>query len=344
MVVCGESNVLLRHAPKMSLPPDISVVMSVFNGAEYLGESIESILTQEEVALELIVVNDGSTDLSGEILDKYADYDPRIRVIHQEKQGLTRSLIRGCREARGKYIARSDVADVSDSKRLLLQKAALDRAKDVAFVSCWTEFCGPQWEFLYVVEGTGNSGSPTYVISEKEKHGVIDGPTHHGSVMFRKSDYVKTGGYRAEFYYGQDWDLWYRLAEIGKFQTINRRLYRARVLPQGISATATELQTAISALSRSALGQRQSGLSEESLLTKASSIRPGVLRASSQSASLYFIAECLRRNGDERAQEYFKRSICESPFLVKAWIRMLQHLVSRSVARGHRLFRHNEVW
>lgn len=312
----------------MNDSPDVSVVMSVYNGADHLHETLDSILAQEGVAFELIVVNDGSTDQSAKILEDYASRDERVRVLQQENQGLTKALIRGCSEARSKYIARHDVGDTSDPKRLLLQKSALDEASDLAFVSCWTEFCGPEWEFLYLVKGTGLAAVTAYVISETERNGAIDGPTCHPSVMFRKACYEKAGGYRAEFYYGQDWDLWYRLAESGKFRTIERPLYKARILPDSISASEKERQTAVSAHSRAALRQRQGGLSEEGVLKRASLIRPKqprLSRASTRSAGLYFVGECLRRNGDDRALAYFKRSIRSSPFLVKAWIRILQH-------------------
>ena len=79
--------------------PDVSVVMSVYNGARYLPVAVESILSQDEVDFELIIVNDGSTDESGRALRDYARRDARIRVLEQENAGLTRALIRGCAEA-----------------------------------------------------------------------------------------------------------------------------------------------------------------------------------------------------------------------------------------------------
>ena len=94
------------------MKPSVSVIMSVYNGANHLVKSVESILVQEGVDFEFIIVNDGSTDESGEILEAFARRDNRIRVIEQENTGLTKALIRGCKEARGKYIARQDVDDV----------------------------------------------------------------------------------------------------------------------------------------------------------------------------------------------------------------------------------------
>ena len=77
----------------------VSVVMSVYNGAATLRNSVESILAQQEVELEFVIVDDGSTDASAEMLEEFARADRRIRVIHQRNQGLTRSLIVGCAAA-----------------------------------------------------------------------------------------------------------------------------------------------------------------------------------------------------------------------------------------------------
>jgi len=320
----------------MNDSPEVSVVMSVYNGADHLRQTMDSILAQEGVSFEVVIVNDGSTDQSAKILGEYANRDERVRVFQQENQGLTRSLIKGCSEAQGKYIARHDVGDISDPKRLLLQKSTLDETRDLVFVSSWTEFCGPQWEHLYVFKGTGQAALPVDIISEPEENGTIDGPTSHPSVMFRKDFYGMAGGYRSEFYYGQDWDLWYRLAELGKFQTIERILYKARILPDSITMKQTARQKAISALSVKALRRRARGLSEEPVLTEAKLIRPKqpkIHEGNAGAAGLYFIGECLRRNGDHRALAYFKKAISNSPFLIKAWVRILQHKVSPNKKR-----------
>ncbi len=86
--------------------PEVSVVMSVYNGAGSLPATLQSVLSQEGCHFEFIVVNDGSSDASGRILDEWSARDARLRVIHQANTGLTRALIRGCSEARGEFIAR----------------------------------------------------------------------------------------------------------------------------------------------------------------------------------------------------------------------------------------------
>src|SRR5919197_1200716 len=112
---------LFGRLAEMSDSPEVSVVMSVYNGAANLRETIDSILNQEGVSLEFIIVNDGSTDESPRILAEYAERDLRINIIRQENQGLTRALIRGCAAAQGTYIARQDTGDISLPGRLIQQ-------------------------------------------------------------------------------------------------------------------------------------------------------------------------------------------------------------------------------
>src|SRR5262245_28979404 len=124
----------------VNMYPEVSVVMSVYNGASHLAATLESILAQKGVAVEFIVVNDGSTDKSGHILNDYASRDGRLRIIHQENTGLTRALIRGCDAARGEFITRQDAGDISLPGRLARQRIILDSEPAVVMVSCATRF------------------------------------------------------------------------------------------------------------------------------------------------------------------------------------------------------------
>jgi glycosyltransferase involved in cell wall biosynthesis len=306
----------------------ISVVMGVYNGAPTLGATLDSILGQTERDFECIVVDDGSTDATPVILAEYAARDPRIRVIRQPNTGLTRALIAGCAEARGVYIARQDAGDLSDPRRFDLQKRALDADPDVVFVSGATLFAGPELEPLQVNRGSGAPGIPAFILDLSMPHALIDGPTHHGAVMFRRDAYERAGGYRAAFYYGQDYDLWYRLAELGKFLYIDEVLYTARITPDSITGAARERQLAIGELSREALVARQRGESDAEVLARAAAITRAPGHAwSRRGRGLYFIGEALRRNRDRRARGYLRRSIAAWPFSVRAWVRYFQSLV-----------------
>jgi len=316
-----------ENQPGTHKSPLVSVVMSVFNGGAMLSETLDSILSQQGVDLELIVVNDGSTDSTSAILGEYAAKHSRVRLLDQENRGLARSLIRGCAEAKGEFIARQDAGDLSLPSRLIRQSDALCNDRELAFVSCWTEFVGPEKEPLYLSMGEGSAIKPSWILSEKEKRGVIDGPTHHGSVMYRRDTYNRVGGYRKQFFYGQDWDLWYRMGEVGKFQIVEEILYQARVTPDSITAGNRKKQNKIAELSREALSLRLQGQDDNACLEKVTKIcyesaKTNIKESNAQ--QLYFIAECLRRNEDIRCRKYFRDAIKGKPNCWRAWIRLMQ--------------------
>jgi glycosyltransferase involved in cell wall biosynthesis len=317
----------------MSGSPEISIVMSVYNGADQLRETIDSVLSQQGVSLEFIVVDDGSTDSSDVILDSYARHDPRIRILRQENRGLTRALMKGCDAAKGKYIARQDAGDLSLPDRLRLLKAILDRYEDCAFVSSWTSVIGPRDEYLFLKKGKGLAASPIWILSKRsQKWVVIEGPTHHGSVMFRRETYVKAGGYRAAFYYAQDWDLWYRLAALGKFAMVGQSLYQARINPGSISSLSRTRQAAYARLSHKAIMLRLSGHSDAAIVQEAERLlprKPHAVRRSDRGQALYFIGRCLLNNNDRRATHYFLNAIASNPLLVRAWWSAALSLVRR---------------
>ena len=306
----------------------LSVVMSVYDSAGTLEATLDSILAQTLTDFELIAIDDGSTDQSGTILDEYASHDARIRVLHQENRGLTRALIAGCAAARGRYIARHDAGDLSHPRRLALQQRMLDADAEVIFVSCATQYVGPEGEPLWIAHPSGAALTPAHILDPAKANVLSDGPTHHGSVMFRRDAYERAGGYRAAFYYGQDFDLWFRLAALGKFQTVDEALYTARVTPDSISTSARTEQRRLAQLSRAALQARLGGESEEPILAAAAAVRPGpAARRSRRGEGLYIIGEALRRNGDRRARGYLRHSVAAWPFSFRSWVRYFQSLL-----------------
>ena len=318
----GALGMPLRSFQGMNRNPEVSVVMSVYNGAATLAGTIDSILSQEGVEFEFIVVNDGSSDGSGQILIEYAQRDGRLRVIHQENSGLTRALIRGCNVARGEFIARQDAGDVSLPTRLKRQAALLRGYPDCVLVSCWTDMIGPRGEFLYTTRGTGAASSPVNILSPGEKSGMIDGPTSHPSAMFRTTQYFQCGGYRSEFYLGQDWDLWYRLASLGTFCTIQQTLCVCRITLGSVSSLCKPEQNKFGQLSRKAMLLRQKGLPDEPLLAEARQILSSLKRRMTRqdkAAANYFIGKCLLDNRNQAAAGYLISAIKEDPLHLRAW-------------------------
>jgi len=307
--------------------PAVSVVMGVFNGARWLSDTLDSLQAQTDGDWELIVVNDGSSEPQvGDLLAERAAQDPRIRVIAKSHEGLTRALMDGCAAARGAYIARIDAGDILLPDRLRRQRAVLDRHPGVGFVSCWTEFCGPEWEPLYVRQGRGTPEEGADVLPMRPGENLTDGPTSHVSVLFRKELYDAVGGYRPEFYYGQDWDLWYRLAERSQFSMVPEVLARVRLFPESLSAGARERQEQIGRCSLGAFWARREGRPEAEWLARAAVLRPEASarapRPSGEGAR--FIGELLRKNGDSRCRRYFRAALRADPLDARAAFRLLQ--------------------
>jgi glycosyltransferase involved in cell wall biosynthesis len=321
--------------------PEVSVVMGVRDDAPYLAETMDSVLSQEGPPLELIVVDDGSIDGSREILRRYAENDPRVHLVEQANMGLTRALIQGCALASAEYVARQDAADVSRPGRLAAQSAALDADQSLAFVSCWTEHCGPEWEFLYTRRGTGRAVRPVDAVGNRGgRVALVDSPTHHGSVMFRKRAYDRVGGYREAFYLAQDRDLWYRLAEEGRLQVLPQPLYAARVLPTSRTSIHRKVQLRLGRLALRALELRQQGCSEEEVVREAESLRPdAVANDRSRAAAYYFIGEALRRNGDRRCIAYLRKALALDAANGRTWARLAQAGARHGIARLRRPWR-----
>jgi len=320
----------------MTVTPALSVVMSVYNGVRSLRDTMDSVLSQEGVDLEFIVVNDGSTDATGEILAEYASRDGRINVLSQENQGLTCALIAGCAQARGKYIARQDCGDVSLPGRFARQRDILDAKPAVLLVSCATRVVGPSDEELYTV----------VQLSEELEEGLrqltvqkVRGPSHHASTMFRRPAYEQVGGYRAAFPVAQDLDLWMRVSELGRCFAMPEVLYQAKLAPNSISATRRHEQIRAAHSILACAAARRAGKSEAEHLTRWQSelaelrARVGSCRRRSSHSEharfYYFIACILRRNRPDRSRFYYWKSIGSWVLYAPAWVGLARLMMSR---------------
>lgn len=300
--------------------PLVSVVAGVYNGGKYLRSSLASVLSQEGVDFELIVVNDGSTDESPMILADMARTDSRLRVFHQENQGLTRALIRGCSEANGCLIARHDVDDLSLPGRLAKQAALLTADLTLNMVSCWSKVLGPEDEGLYeIVRPTAKDDATALLLKSRE------GPCH-GSVMFRFDAYRRVGGYRTVFRYAQDWDLWLRLVEFGSIAYVGEFLYAFRVTETSISARQSDTQKKLLECALECRAARLRGAAETPSLDRAQlllTVSTSDLRKEGGPNANYFIGKCLLDRGDPRARKYLQRSLKQNPWQPRAWAALL---------------------
>lgn len=303
--------------------PEVSVVMSVYNGAQHLEETLRSVLTQEGCDFELVVVDDGSTDETPSILSDWAARDSRMRILSQENTGLTRALILGCSETRGTFIARQDAGDVSLPGRLAAQADYLRTHGETVLVACGARFVGPENEMLYEVVRAGDAlGAGLARLDVRS----IAGPPHHGGAMFRRDAYLSVGGYRTAFVVAQDIDLWLRLAERGRLWGQDAIYYLARLAPNSISNRRRSDQLEAGVLAIACAKARRNGADENDLLNKQSSQstpRRGVAGRWERSRFFYFIACCLHKNDPAASRRYFARAARENPFFIKAVARRI---------------------
>ena len=220
--------------------PQVSLVMSVFNGQPYLGAAVDSILAQTWRDFEFIVIDDGSTDDSGSLLRRYAESDARVVIITNERNlGLTPSLNLGLRRARGAYMARQDADDLSSPERLACQVAFLDAHPTVGVVGTLSQVIDAEGQ---VVEGTNYHSALIGNLELKEQL-LHDNPICHGSVLMRRELVIAVGGYDETIETTQDYDLWLRLAEVTEFANLEAVLYYYRVHPGSVGRTRYARQT-----------------------------------------------------------------------------------------------------
>jgi glycosyltransferase involved in cell wall biosynthesis len=176
--------------------------MTVYNEERYVTSAVNSILAQDGVDLELIVVDDGSTDGSLAVLT--AVQDPRIRLVAQSHAGIVAALNTGVALARGEYIARMDADDIALPGRLARQAAFLRAHSEVGLVGTACTRVDPAGRPL----GDYRPPCDDYTLRRAL---VRDNPFVHGTVMFRREAIEQAGGYRRDSRW-EDYDLWIRIA------------------------------------------------------------------------------------------------------------------------------------
>lgn len=215
----------------------VSVVMPVYNGARYLKEAVESILTQTLADLEFIIINDGSTDKSLEILEDFCKTDSRIRLLNNPKnRGVVDCLNEGIRHACGRYIARMDADDIAISERLERQIEFLENNPEYVAVGCR----------VLAIDG---EGLPIRVFGDCFSHEEIDrgnlkgvgSMIVHPTAIIRRESLEKVGGYRY-YPYAEDLDLFLRLAEIGKLANLSEILLKYRLHVDSIGSKYRHIQ------------------------------------------------------------------------------------------------------
>lgn len=190
------------------MSPQITVLMSVYNGRPFLNRAIESILNQTFEQFEFIIVDDASSDGSSEIVKEWGERDDRIRIITNEtNQGLGYCLDLGVKEAQAPLIARMDDDDISLPRRLEKQVAYLKDHSEVDVLSSWAIDCDANENPIRIRQ------CPT--THEDIRRLIWTIPFIHPAVIFKRDAILKAGSYDPSLRRRQDYDLWFRCAAAG---------------------------------------------------------------------------------------------------------------------------------
>ena len=221
--------------------PKISVLMGVYNGSKHVQSAMLSILAQDYQEFEFIIINDGSTDDS--LRKIKAINDPRIVIIDQKNQGLTKSLNHALSIAKGEYIARQDADDISLSSRFTKQIREFEKTPELGMLG----------SSMYISNSKGTFNEIFHYPCQHHelKKAVFSfNPFIHGAMMIKKDILLQAGGYNEDYTYVQDYELWSRLIFTTTSANLPEPLY-ARLREDDCSETSVDKSSYVNAIQKS---------------------------------------------------------------------------------------------
>ncbi len=206
--------------------PAVSVLMAVHDGGPWVSEAVASVLAQTAGDLELIVIDDGSTDTTPAVLS--AVRDPRLHVERQARRGLTPSLNRALALARAPLIARLDADDIALPERLARQRAFMGAHPDVGVLGTAAREVNGDGREVRVVRPPQDDAAIRRALIRRN-------PMLHSTVVIRRALLQRVGGFDERFAVAQDYDLWLRLAATTRLANLPEPLVVRRLLPGRVS-------------------------------------------------------------------------------------------------------------
>jgi glycosyltransferase involved in cell wall biosynthesis len=204
--------------------PLVSILLAVRNEEKYLPAALESIYRQTLPDWELVIVDDGSTDSTAEIIRYHAERDPRIRPLLKAAEGLIPALNQGLQACRAELIARMDGDDICHPRRLEKQYTFMTENLNTTLVAC---------DIRHFPSHVVRGGMRYYEKWQNSLHDhdeimrnlFVESPLTQPSVMFRKQNVLQVGAYR-DMGWAEDYDLWLRMADSGaKFARLPETLF-----------------------------------------------------------------------------------------------------------------------
>lgn len=208
--------------------PCVSVLIPAYNRADYLLEAVDSALNQTFRDLEVVIVDDGSTDNTGQIAQGIQD--PRVRYIRQENRGVSAALNTAWRAAKGKFLAMLGSDDVWLPNQLEQLVPVLEADANLGLVYARAQGMDAKGKPLPQILGAPEKfpGRPL--------ESILYGDFVCGiAAVFRRDSLERLGGFNETMTGNEDWDLWIRLAEVSRFAYVNSILARYRMHPQSLT-------------------------------------------------------------------------------------------------------------
>ena len=200
----------------------VTVLLPVYNGLPMLRDAVDSILAQDDVELELLLIDDGSRDESARVISTYAARDHRVTaILHDENVGLTATLNEGLASARHELVARMDHDDIAMPGRLRTQVDFMRSRPEIVLAGSFVFHMGAVRSADRLVE---LPTTPREVARKLQHENCV----YHPTVILRRSPVVEAGGYREEFGNAEDYELWLRLARRHDLANIPEPLLRYR--------------------------------------------------------------------------------------------------------------------
>lgn len=207
--------------------PEITVLMPAYNAAAYIREAIESVLAQTYTAFEFLIVNDGSTDDTENIIRSYND--ERIVLHNQANTGVIGALNKGLELAQGKYIARFDADDVCYPDRLQVQLDFMKEHPDYVLIGSASDFIDKDGNFLFKWE------PDAFEHNDLEKIAYEVCPFDHPTVMYKREVAVSLNGYPKGAIHFEDHIFWTLFFTKGKMCNMHTALIKHRFNPESVT-------------------------------------------------------------------------------------------------------------
>ncbi|MDB5154785.1 MAG: glycosyltransferase [Mucilaginibacter sp.] len=205
----------------------ITVLMPAYNAGRYIRQAVMSVLEQSYRDFELLIVNDGSTDDTAQVV--LSINDPRIVLVDKEHQGIAAALNTGLRLSDTYYIARFDADDICMPDRLEKQFNFLEDHPDYVLAGSDAEYILENGDFLFNFKCIAHSND------EVHQNMYVYCPFIHSSVMYKRDEVIKAGGYNVHAHHFEDYLLWTGLAKMGKVQNLREPLIKVRFNPASIT-------------------------------------------------------------------------------------------------------------